>query len=148
MKRRPVDVLDAEQVANADDTQLEADDHDDEPADCRREQSPEFAQQAGQADLHQAGEHRHPKHGRKSASAGRQYGGADIDRRKYRRRQISGADRTFPDALQYCRYRQSDHPQTQRAERRRIAGAGVPENNDDQNQIDRQQHRVLHAEEE
>src|SRR5215472_10959690 len=41
---------------------------------------------------------------------------------------------------------QSDHPQTQRAERRRIAGAGVPENNDDQNQIDRQQHRVLHAE--
>jgi MFS superfamily sulfate permease-like transporter len=38
------------QLANADDTELESDDHDDEPADRRREQSPKPAQKRGQTE--------------------------------------------------------------------------------------------------
>src|SRR6516225_10107647 len=96
-----MNVLDAEQLANADNTKLETDDHDDEPADRRRERSPKPAQKVGQANLDQTGKDRHPEYGRKPAGAGRQHSGADIDRREYRRRQVPRADRTLAHALQY-----------------------------------------------
>jgi len=41
---RPLDMLDAEQIADADHTQLNTDDRYDEPADCRRKKGAEPTQ--------------------------------------------------------------------------------------------------------
>src|SRR5207237_8372419 len=106
---RSLGMLHAEKIANADYAELKTDDRHNEPADRRREQAAKPVQQRSQTNLDQAGEYRHREHSRKPAGVGRQHGGTDVDRRKYRWREVSRADRTPPDGLQHGGNRQSDH---------------------------------------
>ena len=81
-----------EQVPDTDHAQLDADDHDDEPAHDGREQAAQATQERCQGHLDCGGEQRHAEDRRQPAGLGGEERRPDIDRREDRCRQVAGAE--------------------------------------------------------
>jgi hypothetical protein len=93
-------LVDGQHILHADDAKLDADDHDDQAAHCRREQSAKARDHRGEAELEQSREHRHSEYRRQAAGLRCRQRRCQINGREDGRGEIARAHRPQAQRLQ------------------------------------------------